>query len=160
MKALIVHAVETSVASAGDFRNPVDRRLLGARPFRYAPWCIEQARAADNPAVASFYVRELIDCLRHGRRADRLTVEDARTGLATNETLLRQFDDWLEVRAEGRGRTTPKSEHSTEDREKEIAGPERTTGEGTAGRILRLTPEALHRAAEAYLVLVRKFLMD
>ena len=150
LKPLVAHAVENSVTSVDDYRNPVDRTLLGARPLRYAPWCIEQALAADNRATASFYVRELIDCFTNGRRADRLTVDDARNGLADNETLLRQFDDWLETRASPQRRSTPNSEQSRENAQHEVAGPQRATGEGAARTIPRLTAEALHRAAETY----------
>ena len=151
MKALIAHAIETSVPNAGDFQNPVDRRLLGARPIHYATWCMKQALAAGNPAAATFFVRELVDSLEKRRRTVGITAEDARTGLAHNDTLLRQFDEWSQRRAAGRRRLTPKSEQSPEGREKHGPGREGVTDDGTAVPIPQMTPKALHRAAEAYL---------
>ena len=92
LKALIAHAVDTCLASGEDCAHVVDRRLFGARPFRYGHWCMEKALAAGDPEAASFYLRELFDCVTDGRRASGLTVERARAGLAADEALLRQFD--------------------------------------------------------------------
>ena len=92
LKALIAHAVDTCLASGEDCADVVDRRLFGARPFRYGHWCMEKALAAGDPEAASFYLRELFDCVTDGRRASGLTVEGARAGLAADEALLRQFD--------------------------------------------------------------------
>ena len=61
-------------------------------PFRYGHWCMEKALAAGEPEAASFYLRELFDCVTDGRRASGLTVEGARADLAADEALLRQFD--------------------------------------------------------------------
>ena len=92
LKALIAHAVDTCLASGEDCADVVDHRLFGARPFRYGHWCIEKALAAEEPEDASFYLRELFDCVTDGRRASGLTVEGARADLAADEALLRQFD--------------------------------------------------------------------
>ncbi len=144
LKGLIAHAVETCVASGKDCRNLVERRLLGARPFGYGSWCLEQALAAENPTASSFYVRELLNFLTDGRRADGLTVQDARTGLMVKETLLRQFDQLSELRA-------AVQEQPLEESYTGVADRKQTTDEGSAGKMLQVSPQMLHRAAEAYL---------
>ena len=67
LKALIAHAVETCLAGGEDCTDVIDRRLFGARPFRYGHWCIEMACAARNAQAASFYLRELHGCMTDGR---------------------------------------------------------------------------------------------
>ena len=69
----------------------IDRRLLGARPLlRYGRWCMEMARAAEDPRAASFYLGELHGWLTDGRGADRLTVESVRASLAGDKALVKR----------------------------------------------------------------------
>ena len=130
LKALIAYAVETCLASGEDCSDVVDRRLFGARPFRYGHWCIQKALAAGEPETASFYLRELVDCVRDGRRASGLTVEGARAGLAGDEALLSQFDKIFE-RVVG-SKSRPEDGRSAESTDE-------------------VGPRLLHQAAERYL---------
>ena len=152
LKALIAHAVDTCLASGEDYADVVDHRLFGARPFRYGHWCMEKALAAGEPEAASFYLRELFDCMADGRRASGLTVEGARAGLAADEALLRQFDQMSERTAgpesrpeDGRPPETPKE---TEGRSR--AGAE-NAAPSLARKLPQVGPRLLHQAAEAYL---------
>ena len=152
LKALIAHAVDTCLASGEDCADVVARRLFGARPFRYGHWCMEKALAAREPEAASFYLRELFDCMTDGRRASGLTVEGARAGLAAHETLLRQFDQMSERSAgpESRpeDRRPPETPKETEDRPR--AGAEKASP-SLARKVPQVDPSLLHQAAEAYL---------
>ena len=153
LKALIVHAVETCLAAGEDCTDVVDRRLFGARPFGYGRWCMEMAVAAKDPRAAAFYLRELSDCVTDGRRADGLTVELARAGLASDEALLTQFDR-ISGRAED-PESRPEAGGLTEsevEREKERQGTrKRMSAQSSRSKELRVPPLFLHRAAEAYL---------
>ena len=61
LKALISRGVERSLETGEDCSGLVDRRLFGARPFDYAPWCLEMALGAEDGRAASFYLGELLD---------------------------------------------------------------------------------------------------
>ena len=152
LKALISHAVETCLASSEDCADVVDRRLFGARPFHYGHWCMEKALAAGEPKAASFYLRELFDCVRDERRASGLTVEGARAGLATDEALLRQFDQMSGRLAEPESRPghgkSPESPDEAEERPRVyplVAAP------SSAPQTPQVRPRRLHQAAKAYL---------
>ena len=96
----------------------VDRRLFGARPRGYGPWCLEMALAAEQGKAASFYLRELFDCVMEGTRADGLTVEAARASLAPDEALVNQFDEMVERRPRAETRTERQTaQESSEDTE-------------------------------------------
>ena len=153
LKALIAYAVETCVAGGKDCADVVDRRLLGARPFGYGRWCVEMARAATDPRAASFYLRELHDCVTDGRRADGLSVENARACLAGNEALLREFDGMSEPAVVPVSRhEAGKSQEATDGTREERPA---TRPAATASSSISETPKVeagyLHRAAEAYL---------
>ena len=152
LKALITHAVDTCLASGGDCADVVDRRLFGARPFRYCHWCIEKALTAREPEAASFYLRELFDCVTDGRRASGLTVEGARADLAADEALLQQFDRMSEHPTGPEPR--PEDETKTESPEEPAERPRgraQVAGHSSASKAPRLRPRLLHQAAEAYL---------
>ena len=152
LKALIAHAVDTCLASGGDCADVVDRRLFGARPFRYGHWCIEKALTAGEPEAASFYLRELFDCVTDGRRASGLTVEGARAALAAEEALLRQFDQMSEhpTGQEFRPENGTKTESPEEPAERP-RGQAQVTALSSTSKALRVGPRLLHQAAEAYL---------
>ena len=140
LKALIAHAVEACLASGEDCVGVVDRRLFGARPFRYGHWCLEKTLAAGEPDAASFYLRELFDCVTDGRRASGLSVDDARANLAANEALLRQYDRMSEHPAESREEPAERPRGSAKP-----AAPSPTSKPAKAG------PQRLYQAAKAYL---------
>ena len=152
LKALIAHAVDTCLASGEDCANVVDRRLFGARPFRYGHWCMEKALAAGKPEAASFYLRELFDCVTDGRRASGLTVEGVRADLAADEALLRQFDRMSEYPTGPESR--PEDGTKTESPE-EAAGRPRGRAQvpalSSASKAPRVGLRRLHQAAETYL---------
>ena len=158
LKSLITHAVELCVENREDLSNLIDRRLLGARPLRYGRWCLQQVLSAENPTVSSFFLRELFDCVMDGHRADGLTIEGIRTGLADNESLLNQFDQWSECSATVQQRqNNTKTPQKPGKGEKEVADQAPlTTGESVANP-LQASPEILHRAAEAYLGISEKY---
>ena len=152
LKALIAHAVEACLASGEDCVGVVDRRLFGARPFRYGHWCLEKTLAAGEPDAASFYLRELFDCVTDGRRASGLSVDDARANLAANEALLRQYDRMSEHPAapvsRPEGGTPAESREEPAERPRgsaKPAAPSPTSKPAKAG------PQRLHQAAKAYL---------
>ena len=152
LKALIAHAVDTCLASGEDCADVVDRRLLGARPFRYGYWCMEMALAAGEPEAASFYLRELFDCMTDRRLASGLTVEGARAGLAADEALLRQFDRISEhpTGQEFRPANGTKTESPEEPAERPL-GQSQLPALSSTSKAPRLGPRLLHQAAEAYL---------
>ena len=153
LKALIAHAVDTCLASGEDCADVVDRRLFGARPFtRYGHWCIEKALAAGEPEAASFYLRELFDCVTDGQRASGLTVEGARADLTADEALLRQFDRMSEhpTGPESRPEDGTKAESPEEPAERPLGQPQVTALSSTS-KAPRVGPRRLHQAAKAYL---------
>ena len=153
LKSLIAYAVEICVENSEDCRNLINRRLLGARPLRrYGHWCLEMAMSAKNTTVASFYLRELINCLMDGRCAGGMTVEDARTKLADNKALLGQFNQWLKLPAAvEQGPKKTKSPQPVRKAEEEIADQAQDIAGVATVKGLQLTLKILHRAAEAYL---------
>ena len=84
LKALIAYGVETCLRTGGDCMGLVDRRLLGARPSDYDHWCLDMALGTDDGSAASFYLRELFDCITDGSRASSLTVEGVRAALTAD----------------------------------------------------------------------------
>ena len=152
LKALIAHAVDTCLASGEDCADVVDRRLFGARPFRYGHWCMEKALAAGKPEAASFYLRELFDCVTDGQRASGLTVEGARADLAADQALLRQFDRMSEhpTGSESRPEDGTKAESPQEPSERP-RGRAQVAGLSSASKTPRVGPQLLHQAAESYL---------
>lgn len=164
LKALIDHSVGACLCTGEELTGLIDRHLLGARPRRYAPWCLEMALAAEDSRAAYFYVEELVEGVADERRADRLTVEAARAGLATNKSLVRQFDQVVQARA-GDDSLTPS--RGAVDSRATISTPE-DTAEQRDWQIqvvaqegpLRArcgSPQLLHQAAEAYLGLRQDF---
>ena len=152
LKALIAHAVDTCLASGEDCADVVDRRLFGARPFRYGHWCLEKALAAGEPEAASFYLRELFDCVTDGQRASGLTVEGARADLAANGALLRQFDRMSEHPTELERRPEDKTKaESPEEPEERPRGRAQVAAHSSASTARQVGPQLLHQAAEAYL---------
>ena len=152
LKALIAHGVETCLRGDEECTSFVDRRLFGARPFRYARWCVEMALAAGDRRAASFYVRELVDCLTNGTRTGGMSVEDARAGLAEDESLLNLFDEMADGGAgpgnRAEGLTTPEPATDTEEQR---AWQAQTAAQASALRAGRGSPQLLAHAAEAYL---------
>ena len=158
LKALIAHGVEICMRTGERLTDLIDRRLLGARPLQYAPWCMKMALAAEDSRAASFYVRELAECVIDGRRADRLTVEEARAGLGTKESLLQQFDAMVAVRAGNHTQAKPPTEaksvastSSPEDTAQQRAWQDQVAAQADSLRAGRGAPQLLHQAAEAYL---------
>ena len=153
LQALIAYGVETCLARGEECAGLVDRRLFGARPrpFGYARWCVERALAAGDPRAASFYVRELVDCLTSGTRTGGMTVEDGRAGLAEDESLVNLFDEIQDGGAgpENRAKrlTTPAAADTAEQR----AWQALTAAQASALRAGRGSPQLLGHAAEAYL---------
>ena len=105
LKALIAHGVKTCLRRGEECGDLVGRRLFGARPFGYGPWCLKQALGAEEGEAAAFYLRELFDCVTDGSRAGGLTVEGVRLGLVADEVLLNEFDDMVDHRALGETQT-------------------------------------------------------
>ena len=148
LKALIAHAVDTCLASGEDCADAVNRRLLGARPFRYGHWCMEKALAAGEPEAASFYLRELFDCVTDGRRASGLTVEGARADLAANEALLRQFD---RISEHPTGPESRPEDGTTEEPAERPRGRAQVPVLSSVSKAPQVGPRLLHQAAAAYL---------
>lgn len=150
LKGLIAHAVETCLAGGQDCADVIDRRLFGARPFRYGQWCMEMATAATDPKAASFYLRELHICMSDGGRADGLTVESARAGLAENESLQSEFDRMC-------GRAAVPASHHVAGESADGRAEERprtvtpTAAPWSMPKAVDVDPRLLNRAAEAYL---------
>ena len=150
--ALIAHSVEACLRKGEECAGLVDRRLFGARPFEYARWCLDMASAASDRRAASFYVRELVDCLTTGTHAGGMTVEAARASLAEDESLLKLFDEMAhgatgsENPAERLTTTTP-----TADTDEQKVWQARIAAQASALRAGRGSPQLLGRAAEAYL---------
>ena len=168
LKALIAHGVETCLRRGEECGDLVDRRLFGARPlFGYGPWCLNQALGAEEGEAASFYLRELFDCVTDGSRAGGLTVEGVRIGLAADEVLLVEFDDMVDRRALGEtqadDRTAPElsaNRESPTDTAEQQAWQARIAAQETALRAGRGTPQLLHQVAEAYLGVQDTALID
>ena len=159
LKALIAHAVETCVRSGEECTDLVDRRLFGARPRGYGRWCLEMAMATGDSLAASFYLGELLDCVTGGgHRADGLTLEEARTGLAADEAVVSRFDEMVARRARVatsmKRLTVPAPEadmECAEDSAEQRAWQARIAAEAAALRAGHGTPSLLHSAAEVYL---------
>ena len=152
LKALIAHAIETCLASGESCADVVDRRLFGARPFRYGHWCIQQALAAEEPEAESFYLRELVTCVTNGRRASGLTVERASAELAGDEALRIRFDELFERAVGSNSQPDDGSSLGSPDEPAErprahmvVAAPSSVAKAPAVG------PPQLHRAAETYL---------
>ena len=158
LKALIAHGVETCIRTGEECKDLVDRRLFGARPWRYGRWCLDMALAAGGGKAASFYVQELINCVEGGSRADGLTLEGVRAGLAGDGALMDQFDEMVARGSFGEARTegspapgsaadialaADTAEQRIWQAEIEAQAIELRSGRGE--------PKLLHRAAEAYL---------
>lgn len=152
LKDLITYGVETCLRTGDDCMGLVDRRLFGARPFDYGRWCLEMVLSAEDGKAASFYLRELLDCINDGSRAGGLTVEGVRAALAAEESLLKRFDGMRnpsvprEVRPQHA--KMPESPTDTEDQK---AWQARITAEAEALREGRGLPQLLGQAAEVYL---------
>ena len=157
LKALIAHGVEACLRRSEECGDLIDRRLFGARPFGYGPWCLKKALGAQEGEAVSFYLRELFDGATDGSRADGLTVEEARTELAADEVLLRQFDHMVERRALVEtlaDRVVPElsaNRESPADTAEQQAWQARIAAQATALCAGRGAPHLLHQAAEAYL---------
>ena len=158
LKALIAYGVETSLRRGEECVDLVDRRLFGARPFEYARWCLEMVLAAEKEKAVSFYLQELFDCVMGGVRANGMTVEGARAGLAADAALLNQFDHMVERRARAKtrteGRTASEPSADTEpprDTPQQQAWQARIAAQASALRAGRGSPRLLYKAAEAYL---------
>ena len=93
LKELISYGIETCLRTCDDCMGLIDRRLFGARPFDYGRWCLEMVLDAEDGRAASFYLRELIDCIDEGSRTGGLTVEAVRAALAADDSLLQRFDE-------------------------------------------------------------------
>ena len=152
LKALIAYGVEACLRRGDDCKELVDRHLFGARPWGYGRWCLEMALAAEEGKAAAFYLQELLDCVTDGKRADGLTVNEARGRLAADEVLMNQFDEMVarRTRVETRTelRTAPESAGDTAEQQTwqaEIAAQSLALCAG------RGSPQLLHRAAKAYL---------
>ena len=155
LKALITHGVETCLRRGDECKDLVDRRLFGARPRGYGQWCLEMALAAEEGKAASFYLQELLGRVMNGARADGLTVEGARAGLAAEEALVNEFDEMVERRAgvESRTerRTPPAGTESPGDTVEQQAWQAQIAAQEPSLRAGRGTPQLLHQAAEVYL---------
>ena len=152
LKALIQYGVETCLRRGEECVDLVDRRLFGARPFEYAGWCMGRAIGAGERRAASFYVRELLDCVVDGTRAGRMTVEGARVGLEQDESLLNLFDELVgrRVGTENRAERLTTAESSV-DTEEQRAWQARIAAQASALRAGRGSPQLLANAAEVYL---------
>lgn len=152
LKDLISYALGKCIENGEDCSNLIDQRLLGARPLRYAPWCLEMALSAESSTGALFYLRELFECLVDGRHTDRLTIEDVRDALRKNESLLQQFNQWLES-------STIAEELNEKDEIPKLTGAEdeKVTRKEQENAVVtsvkknNANPKYLHQAAEAYL---------
>ena len=159
LKALIDHGVETCPGSGAECTDVVSRPLFGARPLEYGPWCLQKAIAANEGKAASFYLRELCDCVMDDEgRGERLTADAARAGLAQHEALLNQFDELVERRTRGEPQpdrqTAPESLEDTEapeDTPEQRIWQAHIEEQAPALRAGRGAPQLLNRAAEAYL---------
>ena len=158
LKALIAHGVETCLHRGEECTDLVSRRLFGARPWGYGQWCLQMAIAANNDKAASFYLRELCDCVTDGVCAGGLTVDAARADMAPHEPLLNQFDELVERRARGETRpehrTAPESSEDTdspEDTAEQRTWQADIEAQAEALRTGRGAKQLLHRVAETYL---------
>ena len=158
LKALIAHGVETCLRRGDECKELVDRRLFGARPWRYGRWCLEMAFAAEESKAAAFYLQELLACVMDGARADGLTLREARERLAADEALMNRFDEMEARRSRVETRTgrwtasEPAAEmESSEDTAEQRTWQEQIAAQAPALRAGRGAPQLLHRAAEAYL---------
>ena len=152
LKGLIKHGVETCVRRGEECVDLVDRRLFGARPFRYARWCVEMVLGSDDRSAASFYVQELLNCVADGTRAGGMTVESARAGLAERQSLLQLFEEMVDRQAgtENRAERLTTLE-SLADTEEQRVWQERIAAQALTLRAGRGSPQLLGDAAEAYL---------
>ena len=151
LTALIAYGVETCLRRGEECAGLVDRRLFGARPSRYAPWCVERALAAGDRRAASFYVRELVDCLTNGTRTWGMTVEDARVGLAEDESLVSLFDEMQDGGAGPENQAKRLTTSAAADTAEQKAGQALTAAQASTLRAGRGSPQLLGHAAETYL---------
>ena len=152
LKALIAHGVETCLRRGDECTDLVDGRLFGARPRDYGRWCLEMAFTAEESKAASFYLRELVDCVMDGARADGLTVEEVLGRLAMDEVLLNQFDEMVARRSRVETGTEPRPvPESAEDTAEQRTWQTQIAAQGPELRAGRGAPRLLHRVAEAYL---------
>lgn len=155
LKDLIALAVQKCLESGQDCAAVIDRRLFGARPFDYAPWCLEMVLGARDERAASFYIGELLDMLEDGRGRRVPSVASARAALAGNGTLLKRFDDIVRRRAGrvGGGDAETAGKRSAEELGKD-ARPEMALA---SVAYLCATPQALNRVAKVYLGNLEEF---
>ncbi len=158
LTALIAHGVEACLRRGEECKDLVDRRMFGARPWRYGRWCLAMALAAEEGEAAAFYLQELLDCVMGGGRADGLTVEGARGSLAADEALINQFDEMVARRSRVETRTerrttseSPTDLASAGDTAEQRAWQAQIAAQAPVLRTGRGAPQLLHRAAEAYL---------
>ena len=158
LKALIAHGVETCLHRGDECKELVDRHLFGARPWRYGWWCLEMALAAEEGKAATFYLKELLDCVMDGARADGLTLGEARERLAADEALMNRFDEMgarrsgVETRTGHWTASEPATDmESAEDTAEQRTWQEHIAAQAPALRAGRGEPQLLHRAAEAYI---------
>ena len=152
LKDLITHGVETCLRRGDECADLVDRRLFGARPWGYGRWCLQMALDAEEGKAASFYLQELLGCVMNGARAGGLTVDEARGRLATDEVLLKQFDDKVARRSRVETGTEPRPvPESAEDTAEQRTWQTQIAAQAPELRAGRGAPRLLHRVAEAYL---------
>ena len=158
LRALIAHGVEACMRRGEECGDFVDRRLFGARPVGYGPWCLKQALGAGEAEAASFYLRELFCCVTDGSRSGGLTVEEARTELAADDVLLSEFDGmvdrWTLGVTQSGGGTVPElsaSRESPADTAAQQAWQARIETQAAQLSAGHGRPRLLHEAAEAYL---------
>ena len=165
LKALIAYGVETCLLRGEECNDLIDRRLLGARPlWGYGQWCLDMALVAEEGKAAEFYLQELIDCVMERARADGLTMEEAREGLATSETLVNEFDEMVKRRAadESRMERGTLTESVTvmeraQDTAEQRTWQARIVAQDSALRAGRGSPQLLHWVAEVYLGIKEDF---
>ena len=95
LKELIAYGVERC-ACAEDITScmqSMGRALFGARPFDFAPWCLDRALSATTERAAPIYVWLLAESLVQRHHAAGLTLEKARERLTAQPLLVELFDE-------------------------------------------------------------------
>ena len=158
LENLIAYGVETRISRGEEYTDLIDRRFFGARHWKYGRWCLKMALAVDDTAAASFYLQELVECVKSGQRMAGLTLEGARRGLSVDAELVSRFDELLEPGASvGDATKRPPAPESAAKRPSAVDTAEQQewqehiVAEAQALRAGLGAPQLLHRVAEAYL---------
>ena len=154
LKRLIAHGVNTCSESKdfGECMRLVERCLFGARPWDFAPWCLDQALIATDKNAAHYYIDQVAERVFSGQDAAGLTGETVRGRISSNTDLLTFFDQKInDLESPAPQATDEQSPEDTEDTQDQREWQRKIELQESEIRENRGDPSLLHEAAMAYL---------